>query len=146
MMDRKQLGDIQRRMEEEHRRDKEALERLMRFIPDGDSNPKSVHQVFSTRDSGGKQSDVEPLSEMDQLCLGVMRDHSERDWTIRALLQEMESNGARLPATRPEGMLNRTMRRLVAHGLVTVVLEPQGRRAGIYKFRKDPPGEQKMAS
>ncbi len=105
MMDRKQLGDIQRRMEDEHRRDKEALERLMRFIPDGDSNPKSVHQVFSTRDSGGKQSDVEPLSEMNQLCLGVMRDHSERDWTIRALLQEMESNGARLPATRPKECL-----------------------------------------
>ncbi len=122
-------------MDEEHRKDREAFERLMRLIPDTVAATEEGPKIVPAGNHAVNEPDT--LTDMDQLCLGLMREQPERDWTIRDLMSGMESSGFKLPAIRPEAVLNRCMRRLIAHQKVLVILQPQGRRAGVYRFNAD---------
>lgn len=148
-MNRNELLELKDRMEQEHRKDKEALARLLRFLPQEEPEPQETLRLsFGQATAGQLSQTTGKLTKMDLKILQILQHDpdNERNWTVREMLPRIELLGIRLPAVKPEARINKSIRNLVAQGYVTVVLEPQGRRPGIYRYRADPPPQKRIAS
>ncbi len=135
MPDHNQILEIKRRMEQEHRLDLEALDRLLRFLPDASNGVKPKTVEIKPSNSG----ESDDLSAFDMRIKEIIDGDYKRDFSVVDILSALEASGNKPNAARPESAVNRALSRLVSAHVIQVSRQPKGRRAGLYKssFRAD---------
>ena len=123
-MTRTQLEEIRSRMEEEHRQDREALARLMRFIPENGDVPTVGHNTPSA-----------PVSSVLGRLESILHDRDNRTWTAQQLKTELLSQGFDLKAKNPIATIGVALKKLADRGKLTVVSRGSGREPNVYQWR-----------
>jgi len=132
MLDEVQLEKIKATMEEEHRKDREALHRLMRFLPQN-GNSAARHAELLATDS--EQSDGEQAAAMTYVAAveAILASQPERKWTVPEMIKELEANGTEMKAQRPGATIGRIFRKLEKRHKVRLVRRAAGNKPTIYK-------------
>lgn len=123
-----QISELERRMEEEHRKDREAIERLKRFLPQGQQSA-SLHR--EEEDS----SDVNdaPVPTIIGKVEEIMLDDATRKWTVPAMLAHLRHINFPLAAQKPEATLGQVFVKLQRRGAIRIVRRGSGRNPNIYR-------------
>ena len=126
MLTRSQLDEIRARMEEEHRRDREALDRMMRFLPQNGTpaNPIPIET--------GADADA-PLSIMDGIEM-LLHQNMGQTWTVQKLRTELVKKGYALKAKNPLATISVAMKKLCDRGKVKVIRRGSGREPNVYQW------------
>jgi len=126
-----QLNEIRARMEEEHRLDHEALERLMRFLPqvqNGHAETKPTHIPVDNT--------MAPETSMLGSIERILSEGSNRTWTVQQIKQALTARGYKLQAKSPEASIGVAMKKLFDRDRVTIVRRGSGREPNIYQWSK----------
>ena len=117
------LRQIQEAMEDEHRKDREALERLMRFLPKHDApvsttpTPRPLNAPKVSKQDGSIQSAVE--------CLFL--DNPSTVWTTDSIYHALKERGVEMGALRPKSTIAVAIRKLQDRRRVLTVRSGAGR-------------------
>ena len=140
MLTKQELDLIRVRMEEEHTKDMEALERIMRFLPVSDSvinqplKPSLVPELTVNTDPN-----VNALASGSHSVLGgiekILSDHYNRTWTSQQIKTELETRGVDLLAKNPMATVSVTLKKLLDRQKIKVVRLGAGREPHIYQWR-----------
>jgi hypothetical protein len=148
-------------MEEEHQKDREAFERLLRFLPDDEE--EEVEGVGVRADSESDEETAEHVEAMLDLARrgrmararaqtrdfhpseksilsqieSIMRDNSDRTWNVRQLVGELSSQGVALVAARPETTVSVALKKLHDRGKITLVAPGTGRKPHTYQWGRN---------
>jgi hypothetical protein len=137
MLDRAQLEEIRTAMETEHQRDREALERLMRFLP-----PNGVSPHFEVRTGSAAATTYGP-SERPVSILGgiewILESNPNRTWTVRKIHDELLKRGYSLEAKNPIATIGVAVKKLCDRDRVKVLRRGSGREPSIYQFLQKEP-------
>lgn len=128
MLTNDQLNEIKARMDEEHRRDREALDRLVRFLPQNGTVAKR-----SSAETDEALDDA-PTSILEGIET-IMRKHSDRTWTVTKLRAELSRNGHELKAKNPNATIGVSLKKLCDRGMVNVIRRGSGREPNVYRYR-----------
>jgi hypothetical protein len=129
-----QIAAMEKNMLEEHRKDREALERLKRFLPKDGDNPKTGETVQSP--------DPAPLLQLDEglapnTIIGkvesVMIADTTRRWTIQLMLQQLKHDNFPLAAQKPESTLGLVFAKLHRRKRIKLVRRGGGRTPNVYQ-------------
>lgn len=136
-------------MEEEHQKDREAFDRLLRFLPDDeeeaadgeatadseveseDSDESAMVPYISARRLRSRRSQGQSLLHAIE---SVMRDDRDRTWNVRQLIESLESRGRKLTALRPESTVSVALKKLSDRGKITLVALGSGRKPHTYQW------------
>jgi len=137
-MDAKQIAAIELAMAEEHKRDKEALDRLKRFIGNGATgtnghSSKALPVQFEIPQVEDMVDDVINNGTIRSRVAEVFAADPERRWTIPTMLQYLKSVNYPLHAQKPEVTLSGAFRRLNEIGKIKRVRRGHGRNPHVYK-------------
>ncbi len=133
-MDAKQLAQIELAMAEDHRRDKEALERLKRFIH-GD-NGQNTNRIVSFAPSTFVDDDADGGSEstIRNKVAEVFGADSTRRWTIPQMVEHLQSVDFPLKAKKPEATMYGVFNALRGRGIIRLVRRGTGRNPNTYRL------------
>lgn len=134
MLDAKQLAAIELAMAEEHRRDKEALDRMKRFIRGGDSpqqRPLSLAPSTFVRDEEDEDDSGE--GSIRSKVAEVFDANPDRRWTIPQMVAYLNEIGFTLKAQRPEATMYGVFQRLRERGRIRIVRRGTGRTPHTYR-------------
>ena len=127
MVTEKELSEIERRMEEEHRKDREALQRLKRFLHQGTA-PAPIEHVDA------EYIDVEDKA---QTIIGKVEDVFASDiakrWTIHNMVVFLKSQKFPLVAQKPDATMGLIFSKLQKRGKIRIVRKGSGRLPNIYR-------------
>jgi hypothetical protein len=130
MLTESQIQEIRSRMQEEHRRDIEALERLMRFLPV--SAQPNGKQAFPPAADNGMAPEDSVLGGIER----ILRDHANRTWTSQQIRAELERRGFGLKAKNPMATISVALKKLEDRDKATVVMRGSGREPNRYQWKK----------
>lgn len=122
-----QLSEVERRMEEEHRKDREALLRLKRFLDLGEQT--SVITIHREEDSSNVDDTPTIISKVES----VFADDFTRKWTVPTMIAHLRHEGFPLVAQKPEATMGQVFARLQQRGVIRLVRRGAGRRPNIFK-------------
>ncbi len=133
-MDRTQIEQIERQMEEDHRLDREALERLKRFIPvngNGNSHPASnLAQPVSQPKLPYVPEEGTPLKHAVR---DIMNNDPTQKWTNPKMLQYLKKVGFPLNAKKPVISVSQATQRLEAGGQIKLLKSGSGNSPNVYR-------------
>jgi len=120
-------------MEEEHRKDREALARLKRFLSSNGNSQLSLPEM---------DDDPSDSSQYGHTIIGtierVMQADPMRKWTVPTMLAHFRSEKFPLHAKTPEATLGVTLKKLVKRGKVRLVRQGAGRSPNVYRWKTEP--------
>src|SRR5437016_459404 len=124
MLNRAQLEEIRTAMETEHQRDRDALERLMRFLPTNGASPQFEAHAGSaaTTTYGPSERPVSILGGIEW----ILESHPTRTWTVRKIHDELLKRGYRLEAKNPIATIGVAIKKLCDRNHVGVVRRGSG--------------------
>src|ERR1019366_5411681 len=129
MLSTNQLADMEQAIIEEHRRDREALERLKRFLPQNGNGRKAAVNV-----------DVEDQSSQDTI-IGRVRELLKADpnkgWTVPNVIAHLKATGYTFAAKTPASTLGLTFAKLVKKKEARIAKRGSGRVPHVYKAAKE---------
>ena len=132
-MDAQELAQVERAMEEEHRRDREALERLKRFLHPG-KNGNSVHAATAAKSASGKDdAETAAVYTIISRVAEIMTANPSRKWSGPQMLDEVRSAGSPVSAQRPLSTINRVFRKLVKRRVIRRVRTGKGTTPHLYR-------------
>jgi hypothetical protein len=140
MLSADQIANIEAAMEDEHRRDREALQRLKRFLPtNGNSNGKSVAERVRAAQAApslpllgnGTDEDVE-IGSIIGTVEKVMFENPTQRWTVPGMVGHLQQTGFPLEAQKPERTMGLIFRKLAKRGRIQIVRKGSGRRPNVY--------------
>lgn len=132
-MDAKQIAAMERAMEEEHRKDREALERLRRFLPSSNNGDSShEHSARLTPTVINESREEKPNSIVAHVA-SIMQADCSRTWEPSSLQAQLKSDGVELRAKKPNRELNRVLRVLRGRGVIRLVRRGSGINANLYR-------------
>ncbi len=136
-MDKDQIAAIERQMQEEHKKDMEALERLKRFIPSSgiNGNASDVHQVPLQSIS---KIPVTPLvleegTSLKHAIRDIMNHDPSIRWTNVKMLKYLEDIKFELKAKKPIYSIGQATQKLVDGGEIKLVKKGSGNAPNIYR-------------
>jgi len=152
MLNATQLASIEAAMEEEHQKDREALSRLKRFLPNGNA-PKSGRN--NNQETLQLSSEVrmlpltqQPEEEETNTIIGTVeatfQSDPERKWTVPAMVMFLQQRGFPLDAQKPERTMGLVFRKLLKRGKVRLTRRGSGRIPHQYKAVPEPPAERNL--
>jgi len=127
-----QLKQVRAKMEEEHRRDIEALERVARFLP---GSPRPVPDPPERPASTPEPSSFAPADSTLGMMERLLWRYPSRTWTIQQLKSEMEKQGYTFKAQQPIASMGVAIKKLSDRGKVTVVMRGSGRVPNVYQWK-----------
>jgi len=135
-MTKDELEQIRARMEEEHRLDLEALERVMRFLPQNNGFHAIPPAVTNSSDDPNL-----PLLEQSQATIidnieKIFRERSTRTWTGPQILKELSALGCEPNGKNPMATIGVAIKKLHDRGKISLVRSGSGRQPHIYEWRK----------
>ena len=127
MLTKEQISLIRIRMDEEHRLDREALERLMKFLP------------ASIVSAGNIEQSNEPPFDRDQ-SMSVAVEHvmsykPNRTWTGKQILAEFGRLDYPVKAKTPMSTIAIALKKLLTEGKIKAVRKGAGREPHIYQWK-----------
>jgi hypothetical protein len=143
MLDFSQLESIRRAMEEEHRRDLEALERLKRFMPANASRTVSATALMPPAANSGqsREDDARDLEHSDSsgsiiaAIERVFREHPERAWDGPRILNELKRMGDAPKAVNPMTTISVSLKKLSDRSVIRLVRPGSGRTPHLYQWQ-----------
>jgi hypothetical protein len=111
MLDANQLAAIEDAMAEEHRRDREALQRLKRFLPPNGSSGRVTQVLTIHKDVDSEESD-DPQTIIDKVEQ-IMQADPAKKWTVPGMLVHLQQIGFPLAAKKPQATLGLVFAKLV---------------------------------
>jgi hypothetical protein len=132
MLDANQLATIESAMAEEHRKDREALQRLKRFLPPNGSNGR-VTQVLTIASDGTVEESEEPQTIIDKVEQVMQADPSKR-WTVPAMVTYLKQINFPLAAKKPQATMGLVFAKLVGkRRTIRVVKRGAGRNPNVFR-------------
>jgi hypothetical protein len=132
-MDAQELELIERRMQEEHRLDREALERLKRFLHPS-KNGHNPPVVKPTNPASGKDdAETAAVYTIISKVAEVMIADPARSWNGPDMVAKLASEGMPIAAKRPVPAVTRAFRKLVKRGIVRRVKKGVGTIPSAYR-------------
>jgi hypothetical protein len=126
-----QLAEIEKAMEEEHRQDREALQRLKRFLKNGangrsGASPRLIDTHQYDDGDGNAQTIIGTVDS------AMQADHN-RKWTVPLMLAYLRDSNFPLAAQKPEATLGLIFKKLQRRGRIRLVKRGSGRLPNVYK-------------
>ena len=126
MFTEEQLHAIQSAMEEEHRKDRDALQRVMRYakiagVAVDDGNVAALEKVHSR------------MTVIDGIK-AIMRDGLISAWTAQSLVSELKKRGIKLSSSNPVQSVSATLKKLHDRNVVTLKIRGSGRQPNSYQW------------
>ena len=134
MLTATQVAEIEKRMEDEHRKDREALSRLKRFL-DTNSNGNGP-TVTAVPDDDPSDSAQYPDTIIGKISAVMQADPTYR-WTVPAMHNHLRSIKYPLLAQKPEATIGITIKKLQKRKKIMLVRQGAGRRPNVYRWRTD---------
>lgn len=132
MLSASQLAEVEQRMEEEHRKDREALIRLKRFLnTDGHSGP-----VIAPMEEEDEHGSPYPDSIIGKVTILLQTDPL-RKWTVPEIVTQLRSERFPLTAKKPESTIGLTLRKLHKRGLIKIVRKSSGHNPSVYRWKTE---------
>jgi hypothetical protein len=117
-MDAQELEVIERRMRDEHRLDREALERLKRFQHPS-KNGRTSTPARSTKPASGKDdAETAVVYTIITKVAEIMTADATRTWNGPQMVEKLAAEGMPITAKRPVPAVTRAFRKLVKRGIV----------------------------
>jgi hypothetical protein len=138
MLDATQIGAIEAAMEAEHAKDREALARLKRFLPNkngaknGNSHNQETLQLI--------HDDPDGADTLIGRVESVLFADPEKRWTVPTMIEHLRSIGVQFEAKRPDATMGLIFSKLKGRYKVRIVKRGSGRRPHVYKAEVNPPG------
>jgi hypothetical protein len=135
-MDAQELAQIEDAMAEEHRRDREALERLKRFLHhgrNGNTPRASAAPVLTIKNAGETKAVVKESSTILSKVAAVMTADASRSWNGPQLVEKLASDGNTTSSKRPVAIITRALRQLVKRGTIRRVKKGTGTTPHAYR-------------
>lgn len=135
MLDANQLATIESAMAEEHRKDREALQRLKRFLPSNGSNGRVTEQRITIAPNGQilEESDDDPQTIIDKVEQ-IMRDDPSKKWTVPAMVTHLKQINFPLVAKKPQATMGLVFAKLVnKRRTIRIVKRGAGRNPNIFR-------------
>jgi len=127
-----QLAEIEKSMQEEHRKDREAFARLTRFLnANGDAPLSATKPDDDPSDSSQYPQTI--IATMER----IMRSDTTRKWTVPTMLSHLRSERVRLGSKTPDATLGYNFRKLVKRGKVRLIRQGVGRSPSIYRWKTE---------
>lgn len=118
-MDAQELAQIERAMAEEHRLDREALERLKRFVHHGrNGNTTRASAAPTAKNAEAPKAAVEESPTIISKVAAIMTADPSRTWNGPQMVEKLTSEGKPIGAKRPVAIVTRAFRRLVKRGTI----------------------------
>lgn len=130
-MNAQQLAAMERAMEDEHRKDREALQRLKRFLPNGNTTPVESAPV-ATFEESDLQASQPPLTVSEKVTSLMQADYTV-SWDSAKLIQSLRAEGYIPKAKKPRGTVNRILRVLKSRGVIRLVRRGKGVSSSLYR-------------
>jgi hypothetical protein len=127
------LVEAQRRMQEEHRKDQEAFERVKRFFNTNGRLPDSVAHTDSDTDEDPSDTMANTNTIIGQIA-HIMESDPTKKWTVPSMLGYLRSQRYPMHAKKPEATIGITLRKLQSRGRIRLVRQGAGRSPSIYKW------------
>jgi hypothetical protein len=124
-----QLAEIEKSMQEEHRKDREALARLKRFLNPNGNAPLSATETDDD-ESDSSQYPQTIIATMER----IMRSDPTRKWTVPTMLSHLRSEKVPFGGKTPDATLGYNFRKLVTRGKVRRVRPGAGRSPSVYRW------------
>ena|SRR5581483_3604064 len=124
-----QLSAVERQMEEEYRKDREALARLKRFLKvDAPSENIDGNQ---SNDSTDVSDAAVPtiIGKVEE----IMTADITRKWTVPTMLAHLRHEKFPLTAQKPEATLGQVFAKLQRRGVIRIVRRGSGRIPNVFK-------------
>lgn len=148
MLDANQIAAMEKAMDEEHRRDREALQRLKRFLPTGSSGSNG-HDAPIVIDRSG-ETEARPWEDIDfveadpETIIGrvetIMMSDPEKRWTVPSMVAHLKTIGFPLEAKKPQATMGLVFAKLRKRHKIRLVRRGSGRNPNTYR------GEQAITS
>lgn len=141
-MDALELEKIQRTMEEEHRLDREAFERLKRFMhPSRNGHSRSVPQE-PTLATANRENPSGTEATYRAKILAVLLSDPTRTWDGPKMVEYLATTGKKVGGKRPVAIVTRAFRSLVKDGLARRVKRGVGTIPTTYRAAEQPQQQQ----
>lgn len=140
VLNRNDLLSMKAAMEEEHRKDREALERLLRYLPTATTNglpANGAARADTPREAPRKRTAQLPLLDpagLKPTIEKIMQTHPDKDWSSGSLLVELEKLGAKPKAIRPEASVGQAIRALLEEEKIILSKKGSGRIPHQYRW------------
>lgn len=131
-MDARELAEIERRMEEEYRRDREALERLKRFMSNGDK-PQQRSTSSEPRTETPSESEERSEGSIRRKVAEVFAAEPENMWSIPGMVEHLTKTGFPLKAAKPEASMYGVFRVLKERGIIRIVRRGSGSQPHLFR-------------
>jgi len=138
-MDAQELTEIERAMEAEHRLDREALERLKRFVHQGRNGHSTV--AVAAKDDLKRHDDNETAVVYTIIgkVAAIMTADPSRSWDGMKMLERLKSDGSPVGGGRPASTISRVFRKLAKRGVIRRVRTGKGTKPHVYRAISPPP-------
>jgi hypothetical protein len=133
MIDAKQLAAMERAMEEEHRKDREALERLKRFLYARSDGKSEAPKPLSAMDRIEQEVDELNTNTIIGRVETIFVSDPDRRWTVPTMLQRLQEEKFPLAAEKPIATLGLVFSKLHKRGKIKRVKRGSGRTPHIYR-------------
>jgi hypothetical protein len=137
MLDANQLAAIESAMAEEHRKDREALLRLKRFLPSNGSNSR-VPTVLTITNEGDVEDNSQTIIDKVE---EIMQADTTKKWTVPAMVAHLNNIKFPLVAKKPQATMGLVFSKL-AHKRRTIRMVKKGSGRKPNWFRANPPQEE----
>lgn len=135
-MDEEQILAIERQMQEEHKKDLEALARLKRFIPGANKRIRPLEvqheEVMAEVMSGNDGEEGSAISLRGKIKEILNSDPPVR-WTNTRILTYLKKMGFPLNAKKPIYSVSQATQRLAIRGEIIIVRHGVGNQPNIYR-------------
>lgn len=149
MFDANQVAAIESAMEEEHRKDREALQRLKRFLPSNGSNGR-VPMIVIDRSEDSEINYANAVETGDPLTIidkveEIMQGDPNKKWTVPAMVAYLQQINFPLVAKKPQATMGLVFGKL-ARTRKTIVRVRKGSGRNPHTYRAIPRAHQEDAS
>jgi hypothetical protein len=121
-----QRDAIRAAIDEEYRKDCEALERVMRWATVAGVFPKGGEPPLGFSNSN-------PATLIDNIRM-IMRESASRTWSAQTLVAEMKKRGVEMKSRNPVQTVSVTLKKLSDRGQISLIKPGVGREPHFYQW------------
>lgn len=129
-----QIVEMEQAMEEEHRKDRDALHRLKRFLPE-QRNGHSKQTPQPMAPASQKETAAAGTETLIGRMEAIMQQDLNRVWTVPAMMEHLKQLGVPLGGNTPEKSVGLNFVKLVQRGKAELFRKGAGRIPNLYKGR-----------
>lgn len=128
-----QLADMERAIEEEYRKDREAIERLKRYLqPRANGTPQRVPLNSFARDDDDDNEVINAKTIIGRMS-EIIAENLDQKWTVPIMVGRLRKENFPLHAKKPDATIALAFKKLRKRGKVKLIRQGMGRTPSVYK-------------